>query len=82
VIEMSNAITTRNAHVAIAARQPFKAGALKGTAHPDGTYTVHSYRAQIALYSPEHGWSVNEEKYSPTTSRHQTQVRRAVQGGY
>ena len=53
---MSNAITTRNAHVAIAARRPFKAGALKGEAHPDGTYTVHSYRAQIALYSPEHGW--------------------------
>ena len=77
---MNKPITTRNAHVAIAARRPFKAGALKGEAHPDGTYTVHSYRAQIALYKPEHGWSVNEERYSVTTSRHQSQVRRAVQG--
>ena len=76
---MHKPITTRNAYLAIAARKSFKAGALKGEAHPDGTYTVYSYAARIALYKPEHGWSVNEEKYSVTTSRHQAQVRRAVQ---
>ena len=72
-------ITTRNAYLAIRDRKPFKTGALRGEAYPDDTYKVLSYAELIAYYRPEHGWSVNEEKYSPTTSRHQSQVRRAVQ---
>ncbi len=78
---MKQQYTTRNAYLAIRARVSFKAGALRGTELPGGAYTVHSYDMQIASWWPAAGWIVNNEKVSVTTSRHQSQVARAI-GAY
>jgi hypothetical protein len=40
-------------------------------------YTVYSYNTPIAWHSPK-GWHIVEQKFSSTTSRHQSRVRRAV----
>lgn len=45
---------------------------------PGNKYVVTSYDVPIAWYDGVSGWYVNEERYSRTTSRHQTQVRHAV----
>lgn len=45
----------------------------------DVDYVVHSYGTPIGVHSESQGWVVPEEKYSPTTSRHQSQVRRGIQ---
>jgi hypothetical protein len=44
--------------------------------NPD--YVVSSYSTPIAWHSEEHGWHMPETKYSSTTSRHQSLVRRSV----
>lgn len=43
-------------------------------------YTVYSYgyHFPIAAFLPEVGWIGNSDKYSATTSQHQSVVRRAV----
>lgn len=40
-------------------------------------YWVYSYSTPIAWYTPS-GWYMVQQKFSPTTSRHQTTVRRAM----
>jgi len=40
-------------------------------------YWVYSYSTPIAWYTPE-GWYTVEQKFSSTTSRHQSVVRRAI----
>jgi bisphosphoglycerate-dependent phosphoglycerate mutase len=40
-------------------------------------YWVYSYSTPIAWYTKE-GWYVVEQKFSPTTSKHQNYVRRAT----
>jgi hypothetical protein len=42
------------------------------------TYVVFSYQTPIAWWSVEHGWTVPDDRYSATTSRHQGFVQRAV----
>ena len=42
-------------------------------------YVVKSYATPIAWRLDDGAWIVPEEKYSATTSRHQSRVRRAVQ---
>jgi hypothetical protein len=42
------------------------------------TYVVLSYSTPIAWWSVEHGWTVPDERYSATTSRHQGFVQRAI----
>jgi len=42
-------------------------------------YVVKSYSTPIAWRLDDGTWVVPEEKYSATTSRHQSRVRRAVQ---
>lgn len=42
------------------------------------SYIVWSYATPIAWYRESRGWHVVEEKFSPTTSRHQSYVRQAV----
>lgn len=42
-----------------------------------GAYIVFSYSTPIAWYGAN-GWYVVQEKFSPTTSKQQTYVRRAV----
>lgn len=45
----------------------------------DIDYVVHSYHTPIGVHSESQGWVVPEEKYSPTTSRHQGILRRGAQ---
>ena len=40
-------------------------------------YVVYSYQTPIAWHDSE-GWHIPADKFSPTTSKHQTYVRRAV----
>jgi hypothetical protein len=40
-------------------------------------YVVYSYSTPIAWHTSE-GWYVVEQKFSPTTSKHQTYTRRAI----
>jgi len=44
---------------------------------PEIDYTVYSYNTPIAWHSPK-GWHIVEQKFSNTTSRHQSRVRRAT----
>ena len=44
----------------------------------DVDYVVHSYGTPIGVHSESQGWVVPEEKYSPTTSRHQSQLRQGI----
>ena len=43
-------------------------------------YVVYSYGKHfpVAMYDESLGWSVNTDRYSPTTSRHQSTVRRGL----
>ena len=45
-------------------------------------YTVYSYSTPIAWRSTEGHWEVPNIRYSPTTSNHQTQIRRALGNSY
>lgn len=38
------------------------------------TYVIYSYETPIAVYKPLKGWWVNPNKYSVTTSRHQSAI--------
>ena len=49
--------------------------ALLNSDHP--TYIVYSYATPIAWYGIN-GWNLPSIKYSPTTSKHQSIVRRAI----
>lgn len=40
-------------------------------------YVVYSYATPIAWWTDQAGWTIPEVKYSATTSRHQSIVRRA-----
>ena len=42
------------------------------------TYWVYSYSTPIAWYTEANGWYLVEQKFSSTTSKHQTYVRRAI----
>ena len=41
-------------------------------------YVVFSYHTPIAWFSKENGWYVVEDKFSSSTTRHQTAVRMAM----
>jgi hypothetical protein len=44
---------------------------------PDIDYVVYSYRTPIAWHTPR-GWHIVAQKFSVTTTRHQSAVRAAV----
>ncbi len=44
----------------------------------DIDYVVFSYATPIAWHAVKHGWIVSEDKYSQTTTQHQTAIRVAV----
>lgn len=46
----------------------------------DATYVVYSYDTPIAWWSEANGWTVPDQRYSVTTSRHQTKVRTCLDG--
>lgn len=41
-------------------------------------YAVYSYGTPIAWHHPQSGWVMPEERYSVTTSRHQSKIRAAL----
>ena len=45
----------------------------------DIDYVVHSYNTPIGVHSQSQGWVIPEAKYSPTTSKHQGQLRLGAQ---
>ncbi len=44
----------------------------------DIDYVVHSYATPIGVHSQSQGWVIPEDKYSSTTSKHQSQLRRGA----
>lgn len=52
-----------------------------GLADGDVLYVVFSYATPIAWYTRADGWVIPPVKYSATTSRHQSIVRRAIAQG-
>ena len=88
--------TTRNANLAIARCETFRASALSGTLEVPGAgrlagadrerfdadrdaiaYAVMSYGTPIAWLTPR-GWHVVAQRFSVTTSRHQSVTLRGV----
>ena len=65
----------------IQARLPFKGNNMFGETVGMNAYAVYSYgyHFPMALWTGRE-WFVNEDKYSPSTTRHQSYVRQAVQG--
>jgi hypothetical protein len=45
----------------------------------DVDYVVQSYSTPIGFHSAEHGWIIPDVKYSPTTSKHQTYLKRGAE---
>jgi hypothetical protein len=77
---MTKRINQRQAVEAIRNHRDFKAAALSGANDGPNQYLVFSYSTVIAHFVEGKGWSLNERKYSPTTSWHQSIVRRATAG--
>ena len=72
---MSN-VTQREALKLIAKRADFQGSNFSGFSHA-GIYYVASYDTVIARYDGKL-WALNPNKYSVTTSRHQSLVRQAI----
>lgn len=70
----------RQIPAAVRERRPFKCGNVFAK-FEGGAYVVYSYGPHfpIAAVSGDE-WLVNEDKYSRSTSKHQTIVRRAIDG--
>jgi hypothetical protein len=65
----------------IQALLPFKGSNMFGETVGTSGYAVYSYGYHFPMaVHAEYRWYVNEDKYSPSTSRHQSIVRQAVQG--
>lgn len=82
--KITNNITNVQAAAFIARRAAFRTGneTLYGNTHGDW-YVVYSYGPHwplAAFHAPTGTWFVNEDKYSRTTSRHLSVVRRALHG--
>jgi hypothetical protein len=45
----------------------------------DADYVVMSYATPIGVHSAQHGWVIPDVKYSPTTSKHQTYLKRGAE---
>ena len=65
----------------VRARLPFKGNNMFGETFGLTGYAVYSYgyHFPMAVFDG-YEWYVNEDKYSPSTSRHQTYIRQAVSG--
>lgn len=44
----------------------------------DKFFVVKSYETPIAVYNPAIGWWIGKDKYSVTTSRHQSAIRAGI----
>lgn len=63
-------------------RQPFKnsTGSLYGKTEQPGLYVVYSYGPHwpLAVWTQDTGWMLNEDKTSPTTTRHRADVAKCL----
>lgn len=58
--------------------EPFKGNSMSAVRGADGIYRVYSYSTVIGTYDIESGAvTLNEQKYSQTTTKQQTLLRRA-----
>ena len=58
--------------------EPFKGNSMSAVRGADGIYRVYSYSTVIGTYDIESGAvTLNEKKYSITTTKQQTLLRRA-----
>lgn len=60
------------------AREGSAAGSAFKDVH-DADYVVMSYQTPIGVHSPTHGWVIPDVKYSTTTSKHQTYLKRGAE---
>jgi hypothetical protein len=68
----------------VSRRQSFKCNKSLFAEHREHGYVVFSYghHFPVAVYDNRTGeWTVNSDKYSPTTSRHQSTVKRGIPSG-
>lgn len=66
----------------LAERKPFKHAHSMRAEYSGDTYEVYSYRTLIAKYdTAENTWWLNENKYSVTTSKQQSILRRVISRG-
>lgn len=59
----------------IAARSSFEGNSMSAFTDYEGNYVVMSYATVISVRAPDGGITINERKYSQTTTRHQNLVR-------
>lgn len=65
----------------VSRRQPFKCNKSLFAEQIGKAYVVYSYGKHfpVAAFGEDlGGWAVNTDRYSPTTSRHQSTVRRGI----
>ena len=84
VVEISNRSPFKSSALSASTRQPYGSGWLNHQElmqleadHADIDYTVYSYATPIAWHTPR-GWHVVAQRFSVTTSKHQSKVRQAV----
>ena len=58
-------------------REPFKGNSLTGLLGSDGVYRVFSYNTKIAIAFPDGQRELDRQRYSVTTSKHQSLIARA-----
>ena len=73
---METRIANQDARSAVESLQEFKGSNTFGRVLSDRCYVVYSYGEHFPIYAYINGqWYGNKDKYSQTTSRHQSQLR-------
>ena len=58
-------------------REPFRGNSLWAILESDGVYRVFSYNTKIAIAFPDGQRELDRQRYSVTTSKHQSLIARA-----
>jgi hypothetical protein len=78
---MSKRITLRHVPANVASRTEFNCNDTLYSVDVDGKYAIYSYGKHFPVAVCINGqWYVNQDKFSPTTSRHQSMVRMGLIG--
>jgi len=69
-------VANKHARQYVQQRRDFIGSNITGHWEPSGVYAVYSYGYHFPMwvYDPDGGWFGNTDKYSQTTSRHQSQT--------
>jgi len=74
-------IANHKAHEYTKQRVPFRGSNLFAENAPNGAYVVYSYGRHFPIYAFVDGqWFANKDKYSRSTTRHQSQARPVWEG--